>query len=141
MNNFDILAIKASKDQHAMEEFILQHELFILKCASSTTHSFVTKSDDEWSISLSAFTQAIEDYDSSKGSFYSFAKLVIKRRLIDYIRSQSRHNKEILVGPEVFDAELDKEQGQMGLQFEVSKKISYIDVEENDLQLEISSFK
>ncbi len=29
MNDFDVLAVKASKDEHIMEDFILQHEAFI----------------------------------------------------------------------------------------------------------------
>lgn len=58
-----------------------------MKCASTVTHKYITKSDDEWSVVLSAFAQAIDNYNIGKGSFYSFAELVIRRRLIDYVRS------------------------------------------------------
>ena len=50
------------------------------------------ESDDEFSIGLIAFNEAIQKYNSEKGhSLISFSELLIKRRVIDYIRSQSRN--------------------------------------------------
>ncbi len=46
--------------------------------------------DEELSIALMAFNEAIDGYDTSKGSFLSFAKLVINRRLIDYLRKKTK---------------------------------------------------
>lgn len=48
--------------------------------------------DDEASIALSAVDEAVLTYRSDAGSqFTSFLAMVIKRRLIDYHRRQSRH--------------------------------------------------
>ena len=46
--------------------------------------------DDELSIALIAFKEAMDSYDKNKGKFLSFAKLVISMRLIDYYRKQKR---------------------------------------------------
>ena len=42
------------------------------------------------SIGLLAFHEAIKSYNPEKGNFLSFANWVIKRRVIDYIRKQSK---------------------------------------------------
>jgi RNA polymerase sigma factor len=45
------------------------------------------KKDDEFSIGLAAFNEAMLTYSAERGSsFLSFAKLVVKRKVIDYIR-------------------------------------------------------
>jgi hypothetical protein len=87
MSELDLLAAEAKNNPDSMNELINRYENFILKCASSAARAYVSKSDDEWSIALSAFTEAIKNYSADKGSFLSFAELVIRRRMIDYIRS------------------------------------------------------
>ncbi|MBN2073023.1 MAG: RNA polymerase sigma-I factor [Actinobacteria bacterium] len=47
-------------------------------------------SDDELSISLMAFKEAVDSFDGSRGRFLSFAKMVISMRLIDYYRREAR---------------------------------------------------
>lgn len=91
-------ALRAGQDEAAMEEFIRRHRRFILGCAYKTTHRFVSESDDEWSVALIAFHEAVKSYDAGKGNFKSFAALVIRRRLLDYLESQSRAGREITVG-------------------------------------------
>jgi RNA polymerase sigma factor len=44
------------------------------------------ENDDELSIALIAFNTACDTYKSSKGSFYNFAKVIIKNSLIDFFR-------------------------------------------------------
>jgi len=46
--------------------------------------------DDELSIALMAFHEAIEKYDMKKGNFLSFAKITIKHRLIDHYRKEQK---------------------------------------------------
>lgn len=46
--------------------------------------------DDELSVGLSAFTEAVKSFDSAKGTFLSFLRLVINARLIDFLRKESR---------------------------------------------------
>ena len=47
--------------------------------------------DDELSIALMGFHEAIESYNQEKGAFLSFASLVIKRRIIDFVRRENMH--------------------------------------------------
>ena len=87
--------LRARQDEAAMDALIRRHRRFILGCAYRTVHRFVTESDDEYSVALIAFHEAVLGYDDSKGSFKSFAALVIRRRLLDYIDSQARTGREI----------------------------------------------
>lgn len=83
-------------DRQLKEKFIEEHIPFIIKVISSfrTTKIVDVKNSDEYSIGLMAFDEAIEKFDSSKSSgFLGFAQIVIKRRLIDYIRNISSKNK------------------------------------------------
>jgi DNA-directed RNA polymerase specialized sigma subunit len=92
-----------------IDKIISDNEQFILKCASKTTGKFITKSDDEWSIALIAFTEAVESYDPSRGDMLPFAAMVIRRRLIDYIRKDTKYSNEISVEPEELTRTVDEE--------------------------------
>lgn len=137
MRELDYLALKASEDEIILNQMIHQHEHFIVNCAYAVTHHYITKSDDEWSIALMAFVQAIHSYDLKKGSFLSFAKLVIHRRLVDYIRNQSRHNPEISVDPIIFDTEQPEEEEDVSMRIAVAEKVT-TDTG-NSVQLEIAA--
>ncbi|NLJ31904.1 MAG: RNA polymerase subunit sigma [Clostridiales bacterium] len=110
MNEMDALAIESAEDPRKAEEFIRLNEPFILKCASGTVHRYITRSDDEWSVALLAFSQALKDYSPDKGGFSGFARMVIRRRLVDYLRAESRHSAEYPVSPGVLDS--DPEEGE-----------------------------
>ena len=125
---FSTEVIQVKDDPSKMNSFIEKNEGFIKYSVYKAIGKFISKSEDEYSIALSAFLEAIEAYDQSKGAFSSFAQLVIKRRLLDHIKSGSRHNYEICVEPEVFDGDID-EDSQSPLSFELREKsadISYI---------------
>lgn len=124
------LLLMSRKRKKALEEKIkqiqqgdltLQNELietykpFIAKTVSSVCKRYIYESDDEFSIGLIAFHEAIEKYSSDKGSsLISFAEVMIKRRVIDYIRSQAKHN-ELRLG--------------LGSQHEKDSEITSIDAE------------
>ncbi|SES91191.1 sigma factor [Anaerobranca gottschalkii] len=78
-----------------LEKFIVNYENFILKSASKVVKKYITQNDDEWSIALNGFYEAIKKYDQNKGSFFSFAELVIQRKLIDYYRREKKNNLEV----------------------------------------------
>jgi RNA polymerase sigma factor len=137
LRELDYLVLEASNNQAILNELIEQNEFFILKCASSVTHHYITKSDDEWSIALTAFVQAIHNYDLNKGSFLSFAELVIRRRLVDYIRSQVKHNMEVSVDPIIFDTDTEDNDTDISIRLAVADQVA----RENNhsMRLEISS--
>jgi len=91
------MVVQVKDDEKALEDFIRSQEGFIIKAASRTSKHYITKSDDEWSIALSAFVEAVEKYELEKGSFMAFAELLIRRRLIDWFRINGRNNEEIHV--------------------------------------------
>jgi RNA polymerase sigma factor len=75
-------------------KFIDDYKPFILKCV----YKLVGKKDnlvqsDEYSIALIAFNEALDSYDSDKNTlFISFSKEIIRRRIIDYLRSTKKNN-------------------------------------------------
>ena len=135
MSDLDLLAIDAKNNEDSMNKLITQYENFILRCASSAARSYISKSDDEWSIALSAFTEAIKNYSAGKGSFLNFAELVIRRRIIDFMRSKSRYAPEITVNPSLFNTDVNDED-EYTMQSEIAKKVSV--VEDNSIKLEIT---
>ncbi|MBE3089863.1 MAG: RNA polymerase sigma-I factor [Actinobacteria bacterium] len=46
--------------------------------------------DDELSVGLSAFMEAVNSFDVKKGTFLSFSRLVINARVIDFLRKKSK---------------------------------------------------
>jgi len=135
LREIDIMAEESKSDEKTMENFIAQNEYFILKCASSVARKYISKSNDEWSIALGAFTEAVKSYSIEKGSFFNFAELVIRRRLIDFIRSQSRYSSEISVSPSLFNSDSDDDEDGVSIKIEVAEKVSH--TIDNAVKLEI----
>ncbi|GAE90430.1 sigma factor [Acetivibrio straminisolvens] len=88
--------IKRIKDGDTLlrNKFIDDFKPFILKCVSQLVGKKNNLAQsDEYSIALIAFNEAIESYNlDKKTKFVSFSKQVIKRRLIDYLRSTKKNN-------------------------------------------------
>ncbi|WP_102271697.1 RNA polymerase sigma factor SigI [Cytobacillus massiliigabonensis] len=79
-------------DAGLQNEIIDSYKPFIAKTVSSVCKRYIHESDDEFSIGLIAFNEAIQKYSSEKGSsLISFAEVLIKRRVIDYIRQQAKY--------------------------------------------------
>ncbi len=98
MNNFNetlnekVVRIKFSKEDR--NNFIQDYKPFIAAAVEKCVGKYVVYGeDDELSIGLMAFEEAIKQYEQSKGSFLSFAQTVIKRRLIDYYRKEKKHKE------------------------------------------------
>lgn len=137
MRDFDELAVSAKQNPVILENFIKQNEVYIIKCTSKVCHRYITKSDDEWSIALVAFSQAIENYNLDKGSFLGFAELVIKRRLLDYIKSQTKYKSEVSIDPTLFDAPPEEETEELKIRMAVADQVSKQD--SGDMKLEIEA--
>lgn len=115
-------ALKAKADEQYLNEFIQKNTKFVRACAFKSVHHFVTEQDDEYSIALIAFNEAIRSYDRSKGSFKSFAAMVIKRRLIDNSIKEQKFKNEMSVYPEHMDGEVEDENEATPLQLEIRQK-------------------
>lgn len=92
------LVAKAQEgDKQAREQLLRDYRPFYLRVASGSAKKYlVLGRDDEASIAMMAFNEAISAYNSNAGaSFLSFAEMVIKRRMVDYYRKRSSKHSEI----------------------------------------------
>ena len=128
-------AIAATQSEETRTAFIQKNESFILGVASKFSKHFITKSDDEWSIALIAFSNAMDTYDADKGNFQSYARLLIEHRLTDYFRTQARYQNEIHTEPYVFEGNVDEDSENAAYQANVIRTASTTD--ENPLRDEI----
>lgn len=88
----------AKEDMLVADDFITQYLPFI----KSETAKFLNRPvneahDDELSIAMIAFHEAIRGYSKARGAFLNFASVVIKNRLIDYWRSNKKHTQNISI--------------------------------------------
>lgn len=83
--------------ESSRDDFIAAYEPYIAKVTSKFCKRYIDPSrDDEFSIALNAFNEAINQYSSHAGkSFLGFAETVIRRRLIDYVRKEQRHSQTV----------------------------------------------
>lgn len=79
-------------EEEAREGLIKKYLPFILKVTARTCKRYVyLEDDDEVSIALLAFNEALNKYDlQQKTSFFTFAEMVIRNRLIDYFRQTKK---------------------------------------------------
>ena len=128
-------ALEAVRTEEGRSAFITKNEKFIIGCASKFTRRYITKSDDEWSIALIAFSNAMDSYDADKGNFQSYARLLIERRLTDYIRTQARFQGEQSTEPYVFEGNVDEDADNAAYQLHIARATSTSD--ENPIRDEI----
>ncbi len=108
----DQRALKAQRDETAMNEFAAENKGFILWCATRVCKRYITDSDDEYEVALVAFWEAVRQYREQSGSFGAFAALVIRRRLMDSFDARSRHSREIPSGHSMtWDEEEEQAEG------------------------------
>ncbi|MGE4277323.1 MAG: hypothetical protein AB7E30_09160 [Lawsonibacter sp.] len=137
MRQIDEEAVKASQDKRAEELFIANNRAFILRCASKHTKKFVTVSDDEWSVAMIAFSEALNAYDAGKGAFLPFADLVIGRRLQSYLRAERKFAGEMPVNPSVFEGCVEEDTEDTALQAVVLSQI--VSTEDRTTEYEIEA--
>jgi len=104
------LAVQAKADMRARDSFIRDREQTILKMASAALGRYITRSDDEWSVALYAFSKAIDSYDMDKGSFYAYARMLIRQDLIDEQRRGAKYASEVLTAPYVMEGNAEPEE-------------------------------
>lgn len=84
--------LKIQNNQEEIDSLIHEYKPFIMATVRKCTYkSYITEQDDEYSIALIAFAEAVKAYREDKGNFLSFAKNIIRKRCIDYYRKEKRH--------------------------------------------------
>lgn len=134
----------AAQSDDAMTDLVHKYHLFIIRAASATCRKFVTRHDDEYAIALQAFCDAVFKFDPATDvSFETFSKLLIKNRVIDYLRSEGRHAGQLSLEGELEsgrdfanDAEMEREEAQSAAAAEIARlsaAIAAYDVSFSDL--------
>ena len=84
----------AKTDAEAADHLIRQYMGFIRAETAKYLHRApVEGQDEEFSIVLLAFYEAILGYEKNRGAFLSYASRGIRNRLIDYYRKERKHAK------------------------------------------------
>jgi len=110
-----------------VNEIIENHMPFIIKSISDVTGRYVScENDEELSVGLLGFHEAIERYDNEKGHFLSFAKLVIGSRIKNYLKGENKHNNSSLEelldkGLEIKDEYLEQKEDNSILVEEITR--------------------
>ncbi|AJA49879.1 RNA polymerase sigma factor SigI [Clostridium pasteurianum DSM 525 = ATCC 6013] len=129
---------KAKIDQKELNKLIEVYKPFIANILYKKKGKFLQYGcDDELTIGMMAFKEAVEAYDKKKGKFLSFAKHVISLRSIDHYRKNEKMKDKIWL-PIVTQSD-DKSENSV-MDDESIKKYEY--EKENELRrLEISEYK
>lgn len=128
-----------SGNEALRSDVLSRYQPYIVKMASKFCKRYIhPESDDEFSIALSAFNEAIDAYDASSGrAFLSFAETVIRRRLTDYVRKEGRHAS--VVPQSAFETEDEDGDAFDPVTTEASVDRYRLDRENEERKLEIES--
>lgn len=94
-----VYGAKESTDK--ADDLIRNYIPFIRSEATKFLGRLCTDQDDEYSIAMMAFYEAIMGYERGRGTFLGYAALLIKSRLIDYTRKEARHQGQISLDEEL----------------------------------------
>ena len=87
---------EAKKDVQAADQLIRTYMPFIrAETAKFLKRPPVEGHDDELSIAMIAFHEAINGYSGARGAFLKYAAMLVRSRLIDYSRREQRHSRVI----------------------------------------------
>ncbi|GGE32910.1 RNA polymerase sigma factor SigI [Pullulanibacillus camelliae] len=85
-------------DEQIRYQLLKDYQPLVKKIVSNVCNYYIDETMDEFSIGLSAFNDAINQYKSMKNiRFVTFAHIVIRRKVIDFIRKESRHRQIIFM--------------------------------------------
>lgn len=122
--NDKVIGIRRTRDEK--NAFIEEYKPFIAASVEKATGKYVSYGhDEELSIGLMAFDEAITSYDREKGSFLSFARNVIRRRLIDYYRKEKKHNAVTYISEYLNEKDDEDEASEYVIEAEESKEKYY----------------
>lgn len=95
--NLKVYNIIKDGDKEKIDAFIEQYLPFTIKVASEVKNGYIdAHNDEEFSIAMLAFHEAMSKYEYDKGHFLSFARLVIASRLKTYWKKEAKHEHDLL---------------------------------------------
>ncbi|SET11050.1 RNA polymerase sigma factor [Natronincola peptidivorans] len=109
------------------EKLIQEYIPFITKIISNQLGRYIEiENDDVFSIGLMAFNESIDKYDETKGKFLTFAAVVIRNRVIDEFRRESKKASTVQLpvegddGYETTGLAIDSFENQMELKMDMA---------------------
>ena len=81
----------ARENAEKADDLIRSYIPFIRSEATKSMTRLCTEQDDEYSIAMMAFYEAVMGYEKGRGAFLNYAATVIRSRLIDHSRKEQRH--------------------------------------------------
>lgn len=128
--------VSAAQDEGQLETLLSDYTAFIKACiakyGSPHEGNVTVKIDDLLTIGQMGFVEAVKSFNPERGNFFSFASLIIKRRLTEEQKQYKKwSNKVVYLNVNEPEEQLEKESV---VQF-------HNDTERSDLILEISQLK
>lgn len=97
-----IVHIIEKDDPIERNNVLSEYQGFVLKHVSKTTGRYISSDrDDEFVIGLEAFNEAIDRFEEGKGGFLYFASILIRNRVIDYMRREMKRGSHLVSDDEV----------------------------------------
>ncbi|RUL53931.1 RNA polymerase sigma-I factor [Lysinibacillus antri] len=92
----ELAQLAKAGNEEVLNDLLFAHAPFMKKTASFVCKRTIDEHDEEFSVAMHGFHEAIQRYKASeKASFLTFAHLIIKRRLIDFIRNESARKERV----------------------------------------------
>ncbi|MEK4484641.1 RNA polymerase sigma-I factor [Psychrobacillus sp. FSL H8-0484] len=97
--NMSELAKKAKAgNEEVLNDLLFANTPFMKKTASFVCKRPIDEHDEEFSVAMNGFHEAVMAFDANENaSLQTFAHLIIKRRLVDYIRKESVRNEKVML--------------------------------------------
>ena len=112
---------EAKEDMLIADALISDYMPFIMAQVSNVMKRSVdVTKEDELSIAMIAFHEAINSYSKTRGNFLSYAALLIRNRIIDYWRKNNRHNQVISL-----DTPINEDVSSAAIDYVISDEVSH----------------
>ncbi|WP_290774054.1 RNA polymerase subunit sigma [Anaerofustis sp.] len=112
-----------------LDNLIKDNMAFIIKTISGLTGRYVSvENDEELSVALAAFSEAVYKFDENRGAFLGFAKLVIESRIKTHLIKLNKRPKSVSLemltdnGIEIEDEHAQRKDDDFIIQLDEYKK-------------------
>ncbi|NLK68717.1 MAG: RNA polymerase sigma-I factor [Clostridiaceae bacterium] len=110
------LVLDSKDDKQKLNDLVEAYKPFIASCAQKLSGKYLNYgSDDELSIAMVAFVQAVYGYRTENGEFLSYASVAIRNSIIDYYRKQKNHASKVVYINQNDDESIDTIERQASL--------------------------
>jgi RNA polymerase sigma factor len=125
---------RAKTDKRTLAGLLTDYLPFIKKTVAGVFYKRERRQDNLTEAML-AFTRSVKTYEEKKGSFIAYARIVIKNRLIDAARKESKTRRRLF-----FISEKD-ERARGAWEADVARRDYDLMEEQNNLRMEIDEIK